>query len=50
MKLLMGLKFKLGFVPVFHFPVHCGRFQFSVPLFSNLHPFDNLLNIIFLLL
>ena len=30
MKLLMtGLKFKLGFVPVFHFPAHRGGFQSS---------------------
>ena len=50
MNSLIGLKCKLGFVPVFHFPVHCGRFQFSVPLFNNLHLFDKLLNIIFLLL
>ena len=28
-KLLMGLKFKLGFVPVFHFPAHRGGFQSS---------------------
>ena len=28
-KLLMGLKFKLGFVPVFHFRAHRGGFQSS---------------------
>ena len=37
MKLLVGLKFKLGFVPIFHFPVPRACSPLLVLRFSNIH-------------
>ena len=37
MKLLVGLKFKLGFVPIFHFPVPRACSPLLFLRFSNIH-------------
>ena len=36
MELLIGLVFRLGFVPIFHFPVPRDRFPLPVPCVSNI--------------
>ena len=36
MKLLIGLRSKVGFVPIFHFPFPCARSPLHVPRFSNI--------------
>ena len=36
MELLIGLVFRLGFVPIFHFPVPRDRFPLPIPRFSNI--------------
>ena len=36
MNLLIGQGFKLGFVPIFRFPVPCARSPLPVPRFSNI--------------
>ena len=37
MELLIGLVFRLGFVPIFHFPVPRDRFPLPVPRVSNIY-------------
>ena len=36
MELLIGLVFRLGFVPIFHFPVPRDRFPLPIPHVSNI--------------